>query len=168
MWDDYGDWLHHKYFIGRKNYKMLLNELLNSQFIFVLERDANRMEDGAYLRDQYFMENGISGSFLDRPISILEVLLALAIRIDNEYVGSPNDPRPDMIFWEFLSNLRLTEYQDSRFNVRKIHEILDFWMYRRYKYDGNGGIFPLKNPKNDQKKVELWDQTMAYLTENYI
>jgi hypothetical protein len=37
---------------------------------------------------------------------------------------------------------------------------------RLYTTSGYGGLFPLEEPKEDQRKVEIWYQMMAYLGEN--
>lgn len=168
MWDDYAQWIWETYHIYNKSYTSLFRELLNIPFVVVLDRDENRLGDAEAIRDRYFAENGISGSFIDHKISVLEVLLGLSIRVDNEYVGNPRDPHPETIFWEMLDNLGLNKYINSRFSPQKVHEIVDIFVYREYDFDGYGGIFPLKNPKKDQKNVEIWDQCMAYLTENWL
>ena len=38
---------------------------------------------------------------------------------------------------------------------------------REYSDNGHGGLFPLKNPKKDQRKVEIWYQMTEYINENY-
>ena len=37
---------------------------------------------------------------------------------------------------------------------------------RDYDASGFGGIFPLRRPAEDQRKVELWYQAAAYILEN--
>jgi hypothetical protein len=32
---------------------------------------------------------------------------------------------------------------------------------------GLGGMFPLEDPREDQRAIEIWYQMMAYINENY-
>ena len=168
LWSDYLIWIENTYYIDKKGYDMLLDELLNSPFEAIIDRDNNRIDDGEGIRNRYLSENGISGGFIDHPISVLEVLVALACRIDSEYIGNPNDPHPESLFWEMIYNLGLNKFDNRHFNGDKIYDILSIFVTREYDFDGNGGLFPLKYPKNDQRCVEIWRQCMAYLSENYV
>ena len=40
-------------------------------------------------------------------------------------------------------------------------------IWRTYDSNGYGGLFPLRNPREDQRKVELWYQLNAYLLEQF-
>jgi hypothetical protein len=157
-----------KYNIGRKGFDLLLEELLDSPFEVIIDRDSNRLKDGENIRKAFFTENGVSGMFIDHEISVLEVILALAIRIDQEYTGNPRNPHPELIFWELLGNLGLDKFDNIHFNSDIIYEILGIFINREYDFNGNGGLFPLKNPICDQREVELWSQAMAYLSENWV
>ena len=44
---------------------------------------------------------------------------------------------------------------------------LNKWMNRDIGYDGSGGLFPLKNPPGDERKVEIMYQMYAYVHENF-
>lgn len=173
MWKKYFNWLLKRLKWKKKNYTKLLHFMFDTPFEVVLDRDENRLEDGRYLRNHFFLDNGIVGDFTDKPVSVLEVLIALADRIDTEYLGNPSDPRPDIIFWEFLCNLGLntSAFQDNRIeypsNKYRFESIINTFMYRNYAIDGQGGIFPLKNVNFDVADMELWEQMQAYLSENY-
>jgi hypothetical protein len=72
-------------------------------------------------------------------------------------------------FWIFLDNLGIAELSDARRNVsRKVAEVIDILIWRTYRDDGRGGMFPLRRPAQDQTKVELWYQLNEYLVENDI
>ena len=47
-------------------------------------------------------------------------------------------------------------------------ERLNTFIYREYERNGKGGMFPLKTPSGNQKKVQLWYQLAEYLIENDI
>ena len=52
-------------------------------------------------------------------------------------------------------------------DVEKLLERVKKFLNREYDKDGTFGLFPLKNPKKDQRKVEIWYQMMAYIIENF-
>lgn len=141
-------------------YSKLLWRLHNSEFIWVHPGDQNRYKDGVYLRE-YF------GFDFINPGSILEVLTAFASRIDNEYIGSPGEQRPDIIFMEMLRNLNLLRMDDDHYDEDEVYTILDVWMHRRYFFDGKGSIFQIRNPIRNQRKIDMWSQMLDYISENY-
>jgi hypothetical protein len=46
-----------------------------------------------------------------------------------------------------------------------IEDILDQFIWRTYDYNCNGGLFPLDDPKDDQRNVEIWYQFANYLVD---
>lgn len=168
LWLDYRDWLINLCHFRRKGYDQLMTQLHFSPFEIVLKRDHNRLQDGLSFRQQFLNENGINGDFSDHPGGILEVLVALAVRIDGEFIGNPSDPAPDYIFWEMICNLGLDKFDDKHYNSDYVYEILGKFVRREYDFNGRGGLFPLKNVQNDQRKVEIYYQMLAYLSENYV
>lgn len=179
LWDEYRAWLLRRvgyyHLVGGHNgvlpadarYSMLLHTLHNTKFSVVVERDINRIKDGMSLRDEFLDDVGVADGDFVKPCGILEMLVALAIRVNEEYIGNPDDPHPEYIFWEFLCNLGLDKYDDKHFDEGKIIEICDTFIFREYDFNGKGGILPLKRPKVDQRDAEIWSQMMAYLSENY-
>lgn len=177
-WKNYGDWLLDLVGFSRKGYLQLMRSLHFIDFEPLIGRDINRVKDGQELRKDYYDLTGISlwgsgtsSSYIPQRLlenaSVLEVLVALAFRIENEYIGDPADPRPEMIFWEMICNLGLQKYVGKYYDEEEVHDILETWISRRYSYNGRGGIFPLKHPIKDQRKIEIWDQMMAYLSKQY-
>ena len=172
IWDEYGDWLIDRVGFKKKRYENLLHELHMIPFSFTIALDEGRVSDGLELRDEFYLEMGyISLIFDGRKCSVLEMLVALAIRIEGEYIGDPREEHPERIFWEMIENLfnietnwRLCGPEIDRAFVCKT---VDIWLKRRFKYDGKGSIFPLKKPDCDQTCVEIWGQMNRYLMENY-
>ena len=121
-----------------------------------LARDENRAIDGKELRRRY---GEISGEQMDlmKPASVLEVLVALAINIDGG-LASGNGEHPRW-FWLMLSNLGVLE------PGAEVNYILNRWIYRQFKFNGEGSPFPLRVCKYDQRKVELWLQACGYFSE---
>lgn len=173
LWNEYFDWLIRRLDLRKRGYNELLYLLFETPFRVIIERDNNRLEDGKYLRNHFFLDIGVDGDFMEHPVSVLEVLVALSERIENEYIGNPSDPRPDIIFWEMICNLGLdgARFSDGRVknpsNLREFDRIIDTFLDREYDFYGNGSIFPVKNVNFDVKNMELWEQMQAYLSENY-
>lgn len=141
-----------------------------------LPRDADRAADGRRLRLRFSEESGmpVLGSWLGEgwPCSFLEFLAALSYSIADSILYDPDDPdQPSEIFHELLDNIGLEPYDDRRM----VHEgMLGYYfasetmsrvMGRRYDYNGNGGLFPLRRPEMDQRNVEIWYQANAYVIE---
>jgi len=136
--------------------------------------DDNRIGDGKDLRTKYCSENHIlpTDEIYEAGASVLEVLIGLADRMDDQLYEPFVDSRSSVWFWEFISNLGLAGFKDDMWYGKRSEgvtlEVLETWMDRKYDKSGIGGIFPLLEPnQSDQRKVELWYQLMAYLDENY-
>lgn len=152
-----------------KEYSKLLTCLMDLEFLYYIPGDRNRREDGLYQRVNYIREKDISNYDLeDRFVSVLEVLVAFAIRIDHDWIGDPDEPRPDIIFIEMLENLDIF-YSNEFFYYRDTVIKVNRWLDREFDFNGVGSIFPLKLnvSRIDQRKVEIWMQMTAYLRENY-
>lgn len=140
-----------------------------THYEYSVPNDDNRAQDGLKLRERFEYETSIRLPDLGE-CRILEFLIALAIRL-NESVYNHEDPNQEPSwFWMLIVHLELNEYDDS-YDFTRIHgEIQDvFARLNRREYDsdgGNGGLFPLANPTQDQRDVEIWYQMMAYLQEN--
>ena len=165
-WNEYGGWLLWRVHNKRKNYEMMFKQLHDTPFRYIIHRDKNRAEDGIYLRDEFMQDTGI---YIDssKDCSVLEMLVALAIRIDNEYIGDPGKERPEVIFWQMLKNLGLHKFPDNVSNPKKIFDILSIWIDRKFEKDGRGSIFPIKNPDENQVEIEIWSQMLSYLSKTY-
>lgn len=168
-WMEYMNWLLRRVGFEKKGYGLLMEELHNTEFVWVIERDKNRAGDGINLRDE-FLEGVFdysSESIIGQPCSVLEMLVAFSIRIDAEYTGAPGDPHPEKIFWEMICNLELNYYDDKAFGWHDIYQILDTWLNRDFDPDGKGSIFPLRKTHRDQRDLEIWSQMQEYLSERY-
>lgn len=164
--EEYRDWLLSIVEFRRKNFDDLMNQLLYTPFVWSIENDRNRKEDGMELRRMYF--SGIRGEKVpDFPCSVLEVLVALARRIDKEYIGEPGEPHPGMIFWRMMRNLGLDKYTVRRYNQGAVLKAVSKWLLREFNEDGEGGIFPMKHTVRNQKILPIWNQMTEFLSENF-
>lgn len=147
-------------------YSELLVVLHRVEFFSLIPNDDNREEDGKQLRKTFIDEEGqhaLSQSDYG-PCTVLEMLIALAFRLEFETAQSRWEKTTCEWFWILIDNLGLIEC-GNRTDEIKIK--VGIFLNRHYNSDGNGGLFPLKNPKKDQRRVEIWYQMSAYIIENY-
>lgn len=147
-----------------RNYYGLMEVLYRTEYVWIINGDKNREEDGLELRDYFLTESRMEkdGGWYDSPCSVLEVLIAFASRASFQ----TEIPTRDW-FWKFMTYLNLDEFRhiDDDGDVHDICEAVDHWMYRRFEYSGHGGILPLVGPKRDQSKIELWYQFSDYVID---
>lgn len=173
---DYFDWLYNIIDDSDYKYEYLINHIYDKQFdsdtTILIDRDQNRIEDAMRLREDFITEQlsredaTLVNIFRNRPCSLLEVLIALAYRMEDVM----KIDRFPIWFWEMLSNLGLEEFDNENFSrnsIRKIDRRINKWLDHNYDYDGIGGLFPLEDPPKDQRNEEIWYQMSAYLVENY-
>lgn len=163
-------------FVDRGNHERFFEVLHSMAYVPILDLDHNREMDGVGLRDIYVRGYGIDcseiGLVLDSPCSVLEFLVALAQRMD--YIFSTTDRRyTTELFWEILHNIGLG-YQETTDDIfeenpeafeDRVYLAFDRVLNRSYEPDGTGNLFPLKNPEEDQRNVEVWYQMNRYLVE---
>lgn len=147
------------------HYFALLWALHTTEFYATVEMDENRAEDGKELRTYFKEATGKDSSVIDGPCSVFEMMVALSRRYDGE-VGDINAQNVPDIFWGMVKRLNLYEMDDDHFDQEKVSSILMSFLDRTYEKDGFGGLFPLVNPREDQRKVEIWYQMQAYIIEN--
>lgn len=147
-------------------YHLLMYKLYSRDFYSTIDMDENRSSDGTDLRDIY-----VDDESADYPIyrgcSILEMMIGLASRMDSDILyNSDYGDRTGEWFWMMIDNLGLDRYDDHHYVEDEVDEILDIFLDREYGTDGTGGLFPLKHPSKDQRKVEIWDQMQGFIIEN--
>lgn len=146
-----------------------MNTLHSTPFFWSVPNDDNRAFEGKELRCKFCEERNIfyDPEQYDTAASMLELIIALAYRC--EYIMTDNGLNMSMKdwFWKILSNIGLDECTDMDYEESNVVKILDRIIDRSYLKNGKGGLFPLKRPKEDQRKVEIWYQMNAYLLENY-
>ena len=176
--DIYFLWLYDR-IAGERPYVKLASYLHNRwEFRWHVQYDENRQADGydqrglfLYEHPERFTRKQIN-SLMNEPVSVFEVLVALVERMDFQLDDLISGPRRHLWFSELLANLELDVFDDEGFgdhpaNHREIDDIIQVLLDRTYDSDGTGSLFPLSNPKQDMREVELWYQMMAYLHENY-
>ena len=163
---EYFEWLYHiacgDRFAPGISYRSLLAHLHEIEFIFSIPRDSNRAEDGIDLRYRFAHED--ADRYLRGPCSVLEMMLALAIRCEETIMDDPaKGDRTGQWFWGMISNLGLGGMTDERYNRDYVDDCVNRFLYREYEPDGKGGLFRVRNCDEDLRRVELWYQLCWYL-----
>ena len=150
-----------------RSYKYLLNAMHKKDFTVELANDVNRYQDGKNLRILFRDISGLPGDEIKGSCTFLEMCVALANRITNDIFEHDPNSSPARWFWEMMENCGLDKYTDENFDELMVEKIMDRVIRRFYSKTGKGGFFPLKNPKKDQREVEIWYQMQSYVTENF-
>ena len=154
-----------------KQYQRLLRNLYLTDFKYTLPMDGNRFEDGIDLRYRFGADIGVNDSLIasyldDRPCSILEMMVALSIRIEEHIMDNPEiGDRTAKWFWGMVTSLGLDKMTDAYFKQKNYEEMIRKFLDREYAPDGQGGLFTLKNNRRDLRTVDIWYQAMWYLNE---
>lgn len=179
---DYFDWLCELIHADQidRSWWLLMKDLYKMPFYSRVQHDDNREGDGLELREEYERDCPYFeyAEYLgDKDCSVLEMLIALARRINYELID-PYDEMDEKVdrtaywFWEMIDNLGLMMFDDESYveygGFKHVDEIVYRLLEREYDYDGEGGLFPLDNPHEDQRDVEIWYQACAYLAERNI
>lgn len=159
-----------------RSYWLLMKDLYRTKYYSLIEHDENRAYDGMELREQYLSQNGYLHYDIDGECSMLEMLIALARRMDFEttdpYDLEEADDHTAYWFWEMIDNLGLIKFDDDSYveldGQTYVDWYLDIFLRRAYKRNGLGGLFPLKYGCEDQRKTEIWYQMAAYLNERSV
>ena len=167
--EEYFDWLCH--FVGCRTHRKLLRCLHSIDFVYIYPMDGNRFEDGVNLRYRFADERGhhyryISGWIDDRDCSVLEMMIALCLRLEENIVG--NDDYGDRTykwFCDMLRSMGIWNQNDISFDEVPVHQAVERMMNHAYDKDGCGGLFYIPKTKKDMRKAEIWYQAMWYLND---
>jgi len=152
----------------RESYQSLFQYLLECEFDPRIHNDENRASDGLNLRTIFEDETGYSCEKFG-PCSVLEMLVALAIRCENDIMYDPDEgDRTAIWFWEMMDNMGLSRMDKWRFDRRKVNLIVRKLNDRTYDEDGYGGPFYIAGFDRDMRKIELWYQMNFWLTSRFL
>ena len=174
--NDYFEWLYNYVCKGRVNknvsYKQLFKTLHAIEFDFYISNDLERARDGVDLRYRFaiykYKDDERVMDVLDLPCSVLEMMVALAIRCEETIMDDTSyGDRTGQWFWIMLTNLGIGYMTDDKFDkyivIDKVYDFLE----RRYDSDGKGGLFYIRDCKEDLRDVEIWTQLCWFLEKYY-
>lgn len=166
MRDEYFNWLveqvRDRVHFGRRAFYKLLRYLFDTPFAFSIGMDANREEDGIELRrrfNEYYFDS------CQDPCSVLEMMVALAIRIQHLMERPDSEESCSEWFWLMIKNMELDTMSDDRFYIYRVETIVHRMLNRDYAKDGRGGLFRVRDSRSDMRKTEIWYQACGYLNE---
>jgi hypothetical protein len=171
---EYFEWLCSKVIDDNSNvkYSKLMSCLYDSLFIPIMSMDENRTDDGKNLRYRFGRENNIPSSaistYLDnndaRSSSMLEMMIALSIRCEETIMTDEEfGDRTGEWFWNMIVSLGLGTMNDLRFDEKYVNIVVDRFINRQYRRNGEGGLFTVDGIKKDMRKFEIWYQMCWYL-----
>lgn len=148
-----------------KTYRRVLRALYQKEFIWTVANDDNRVADGRALRHEFVNElqlDRVDPNWMSLGCSFFEMLLGISRRL-----SFLDDDTPAYWFWHLMQNIGLHVFNDRmEIDEQIVDDILDRVIWRYYEPTGAGGLFPLRRPGRDQRKLELWYQMNSYLLEN--
>lgn len=166
--DDYFDWLYFKIMSGQHNsngsFRKLIALLHTIPFRYSVAYDENRAADGVNLR-WYYVNDGGYDDILEwkSKCSVLEMLIALSINMENT-IGEPGDDYSVAHwFWMMLDNLDLGDMSDNVYDKTYVYGRVSMFMDRTYEPDGYGNIFYMPGIRDDLRDVEIWYQMCWYI-----
>lgn len=170
-------------------YKNLLTRLFQTNFCPCRRMDDNREVNGKMLR--YYYESNhydyglheqseyhINGDFYDEtynePCSMLEMLIAFAKDIDNNYLYS-RESRMFVWFWTMIESMGLADFLDGCWDISsgrsEVEMILRSFELNAYQYDEYGHwmptvcVFPIYNKESYEHALTLWEQMLVWYNE---
>lgn len=162
---------------GSYGYLKLCEILQDVSFLPILEMDENRCSECRTLRKDFAegYDDGvidILDGLLPEGGTMMELLLVLAEKMNYDLSDSEYESGTGKWFREMLENCGLildcnSTFLENKQKENEVHDILDVIIFRKFGWDGEGGLFPLRWAKHDQRDMELIIQMNDYIEENY-
>ena len=156
-------------FIGNTNgYSKLLDYLYQVDFVWIIPMDENRAKDGLNMRDRYcdiygYNRAQLNNIFDSKQCSMLEMMIALAIRIEDDFMGTENTNNVPRWFWSMIFSMGLQFNKDDSFNSDKVDSVILQFIEHRYGPDGRGSLFHVPIQNVDFRHLQIWDQMNYWL-----
>lgn len=172
--DLYLDWLYSQVASTERKAKTqtfwcLMRQLFHKEFVWFVPNDDNRVQDGRDLRYRFVEERhvpNVERGWFEQGCSMLELCISLAQTLAFEDMRGRSTK---FWFWQLMENVGLEQCTDAQYREEtdaRVDDILDRIIFRTYEGTGRGGLFPLRDPSQDQREVELWYQLCAYLLQD--
>lgn len=167
---DYFEWMYDLVskdrFAKGNTFRQLLTFLHDVEFVYFIPYDENRAAEGIALRYRYCLLHDCTDLewCLTGPCSVLEMMIALAIRCEENIMDDPEmGDRTGQWFWNMITNMGLGSMNDTNFNEWLANDVVTRFLNREYEPDGRGGLFRVRGWHRDMRTAEIWHQLMAYI-----
>lgn len=152
------------------SYQKLLHHLDRTEFVYTIPFDGSRAEDGINLRYRFGQEYDIPQAqiarYLDvRPCSVLEMMIALAFRCEDIMEDDGIGDRSPVWFHDMLASLHLLDMDDYGYDPVYVDGVLNRFLNREYRRNGDGGLFTVEGYRGDMRSIEIWYQMCAYTND---
>ena len=174
--DDYYNWVISDLGVRKRkyvHYKKLLRCLFGINYFWTVDLDKNRYCDGMALRYHFCEDNELSERqwkdfylSIYFPASVLEVLAAFSKKIAASPYGRDDDFNGFM-FWVFMENLGLMEFDDDHFDEEKVCLLVKNWLENS---DKTINILPIEENEIDKDEnledCDLWKRMIIYMYDH--
>lgn len=146
------------------SFSRLLTRLHETRFKYTHPMDARRARDGEYLRYNFSRDTGELEDELQGPCSMLEMMVALAIKCEEYIMVDPaKGDRTSQWFWTMIKSLGLNAMTDVRYNQLEVDRVLKRFFDKTYDTNGKGGLFIVRTGDVNMRRLHIWDQLLAYI-----
>jgi hypothetical protein len=145
------------------DYYDLLRILQSTEFFATVPGDFNRVEEGLEVRKDFLRASQAPyyGEWDHIGCSVLELMIGFARRAEWTCLDTRT------WFWKMMENLNLDGLRRIiPEDVPHVQAKLETLIWRTYRDDGDGGMFPVRRSPYDQRRVEIWYQFLEYVSEN--
>lgn len=155
------------------SFKKLFKYLNQVEFTPIIDNDINRAIDGRNLRYRFgyiygYTNDTIRDTLDIYPCSVFEMIIALSYRLEEQIMDNYDyGDRTSQWFWNMIVSLGLGNMSDDKFSITHTKRIVQRFLNREYKPNGEGGLFTLNHDEYDLRNEEIWYQAMWYLDENF-
>ena len=155
-----------------EGYDVLIRHLYETPFRVAMLMDENRVGDGLSMRARFVWAANLGVIERDilkrqRPCSVLEVMIGLAQRFEEEYMTQYTEDTINEWFSPMITSLGLQNYDDRHFDLYGFDRIMRTFLDRAYFPDGRGSLFYIPGTKEDMRQTEIWKQMMFWYEHNY-
>lgn len=150
-------------------YDCLLTKLHITDFTYLRPMDGNLAAWGIDLRYRFGYERDIPQPIIaaeldDRRASILEVMVSLALRLEENVMSDPDyGNRTGVWFWSMIKSIGLMHYPNKRYRNAEVTRIITDCLNRDINRDGRGWFFTIKDSDEDLRNVDIWTAAMWWL-----
>ena len=149
------------------SFSKLLLHLNNIPFVYSNPLDSNRESDGLNMRWKFSCETGIPIDFVRHSVSgncsFLEMMVALAIRMESIMDNPAKGDRTSQWFWQMISNLGLGGLYNANYDENIVNNIINNFNNHTFSQDGKGSLFYMRYCDVDMRFVDIWTAMCWYL-----